>query len=344
MHMGLRLCMRQELRQTLRQELRLNLKMKPPSDMAFEEPDAMKHIESVGGRKVIRITEREMASYVSAVRNVRGILEEVVPDVVLISMRGALPMFRAVVQSMNPKFLDLEDRNGADWDEKRISKQILVRAPDDKFVCSLAKTEKEKERLRWKYGDKKNISFRAVKADTSYFLADLEGSLEEGLRAAFKKGGRKRNITALFLDTSVTGTKMGWFMPQFRDAMIQIADGVKKQINMVNVILQHGRAGAEMCLPTITRSKFLTTTRVDLGVESLITEDSVTLLGSTIDRDEMADDAIGVVRADQEPEMASIMVGSRLFDIDDEVTGSTAALFSRIAGDMADNRILITES
>jgi len=317
MHMGLRLCMRQELRQTLRQELRLNLKMKPPSDMAFEEPDAMKHIESVGGRKVIRITEREMASYVSAVRNVRGILEEVVPDVVLISMRGALPMFRAVVQSMNPKFLDLEDRNGADWDEKRISKQILVRAPDDKFVCSLAKTEKEKERLRWKYGDKKNISFRAVKADTSYFLADLEGSLEEGLRAAFKKGGRKRNITALFLDTSVTGTKMGWFMPQFRDAMIQIADGVKKQINMVNV---------------------------NLGVESLITEDSVTLLGSTIDRDEMADDAIGVVRADQEPEMASIMVGSRLFDIDDEVTGSTAALFSRIAGDMADNRILITES
>ncbi len=108
--------------------------------------------------------------------------------------------------------------------------------------------------------------------------------------------------------------------------------------------MQHGRAGAEMCLPTITRSKFLTTTRVDLGVESLITEDSVTLLGSTIDRDEMADDAIGVVRADQEPEMASIMVGSRLFDIDDEVTGSTAALFSRIAGDMADNRILITES
>ncbi|MBD3210343.1 hypothetical protein GF318_03090 [Candidatus Micrarchaeota archaeon] len=318
-----------------RQELRLSLKMKPPSDWSFREPDAMKQVESLQGKRIIRITESEMASYASAVRAVRKLIEDTVPSVVLISMRGALPAFRATMQSMKPNFLDCEHRYGDEWDEKLIRRNVLVRAPAKRYLPSFAEPKEEMERLGWKYGEKKAVNMKAVKINTSYFLADLEENLEEGLRAAFRKGSRSRMITALFLDTSVSGTKLGWFMPQFKDAMKQVAKEIKRPVHLISAILHHDNGGARMCSGPEKQSDLLVTSRVDIGVESLIAEDSITLLGRQTSITEIAEEALGEVHASRMPEAASIMVGERLHTVEAEKSGDTATLFARIAGNMA---------
>jgi|GEM_PF-2570055 len=309
--------------------------IRPPSDWSFKEPDAMKKVEEAGGRKIIRITNSEMSSYVAAVRKVTGIIGEVVPSVILISMRGALPIFRASMQAIDSGYLGKEARLEDNWTERTITRQILVEGPPEHLLRSIGRTEEERRELAWKYGTKKKMRMKAVKVGTSYFLDNLSETMEGCLDTAFRVRGKDRPVRALFLDTSVTGTKLGWFMPQFIDAVKQVSESVKRNMRLVSVILNHDKEGQASKIPMERLGDYLKSSRVDIGVESLITEDSTSLLGASYDEHEIAYEARGEVRAHELPETASIMVGDRLYDINDEKTGSTAALFARIAGDMA---------
>lgn len=338
MGLVLRQCCRQECRQELRQELRmelrqaLQLELMPPTGMSFDEPEPMKRIESFNGRRVIRIGEGEMRSYAEAIRTVYDIMDMTLPDSVLISMRGALPMFRSAMDFAMPGYLDGE---GVRWRSRRCA-----------FKLSSPRLITARPRLcrfesRWSIDWGMPSTYRnmlAVKAPTSYFLDDLSAGLERSLRRALGGLVDKSRLVVLFLDTSVTGTKLGWFMPQFTETLKDAAEATGRRIHLVSAILHHKKPGLSHVNDLERKGASFLHTRIDIGVESLLTEDSATLLGAPYRAKDIAEEARGVVRACSAPKKVSIMVGDRFHDIDDEATGKTACLFARIAADEARKR------
>lgn len=338
MEMALRLCHRLQQTITLEQKLeqKLQLTMKPPSGWVFDEPEPRKRIEEVDGKPVIRISKSELASYVEAVRTVSEIIDNACPNIVLVSMRGALPLFRATMQSMNPKYLDRES-DDVYWEERRFSRTVITEKPPDRILGAFAKDEKERSRLIREYGSRKTFRFRAVKAKTSYFLEGMSENVQEGLISAFGHCRAKEVISAVFIDTSVTGKKLSWFLPQFMDSVRQVADIVGRTVHIMNVILNHGKPGETSSCLVKHEGGRLYSSRFDIGVESVITEDSPTLLGAYYTRHEITPEAIDVIGACEFPKRASLVIANRRYDIADEPTGTTAALFARVVGNEARN-------
>ncbi len=337
--MSMSLCLRPALRQRLslecRLEQRLELKILPPEGMSYDEPDAMKKIEERDGKPVIRISRSEFASFVGAVRRVNELMAEACPDVVLISMRGALPMFRSAMQAADPRYLERELSDQL-WEQRRVKRTVIAEKPSGWILDSVARDQASRDDIIRRYSSKKTISFIAAKMKTSYFLEDLSGKLQGGLSSAFgHRGGRKGSLNVVFLDTSVTGTKLGWFLPQFMGSLREVADVIGKDIHVLSLVLSHAKGGESCAYSGRHEGGKLYSSRVDIGVESLLAEDSPTLLGAGYFEDEVCGKARGVVRACEMPVPASLLIGDRYYDIGREPSGSSAALFARVMGNAA---------
>jgi hypothetical protein len=317
----------------MRQELQLALKcqFEPPMGMSFDEPEAMKQIEKIKGRPVIRISKSELSSYAKAILSVYDIIQMATPNSVLISMRGALPIFRSVMQYGTPYYLSEENNR---WRRK----DLIMQLETPKITSDRPHLYDTGARWRIDWGVPREINhtrFRAVKAPTSYFLNDLSGGLERSLKCALDSLVDRRKLVLLFIDTSVTGTKLGWFMPQFLSTLGKAARSVDKIIHVVSAIVHHDRQVSCHVNDLEAKGRGLYHTRIDIGVESLITEDSATLLGAPCKMKDVAEKAQDVIRACNRPKRASIMVDDRFYDINDEATGNTACLFARIAANEA---------
>lgn len=313
----------QELRlsQLQKLELRLSSRLLLPTGLDFTEPDPMKRVEEFEGRRVVRITPGEMNSYANGIRQAAAVLKSAQPKIVFVSMRGALPMFRATLGAMTPKYLNSEYR-GREWEQKQVHLLFEAQGPSSGHL----------ERC-------KRMPVTFVKARTSYFLENLSEGIEGCLSSAFAHMRLANPITAVFLDTSVTGTKLGWFMPQFEDAVRQVGEILKKDIHLISVILHHDKDGRADTMDRTLKGEKTTvfSTTHNIGVASIITEDSPTLLGARYSGDELHPKAVGLVEACEEPESVSLMVGDKLYKIEREPSGETAILFARLAGHAAAN-------
>ena len=346
-----RLQMRQMLSHRL--ELALLQQISPPSGMSFKEPEPMKKIVRINGKRVIELSESEIFSYAGAVKKLSRMMQLAYPDVVLISMRGALPVFRSFMQFQDPAYLDTEYAYGRNWSKKTFDegqsrtgkKKFYSAEPCSELEATLADSCKRFNNIMaeslWDAGlDFKMPGVLAIKAPTSYFLNNLTDCVGDSLQSALSPATLGQNVermklTMLFLDTSVTGTKLGWFMPQFLDIVENVAEKTRKMIHLISVIVNHARQDEQSAAMIENKGHGLYHTRVDLGVESLITEDSPTLLGSSYKASKISDKAKSEVAGAEQPKKVSIMVGDRLYDIKDEPTRSTAALFARIAAQEA---------
>lgn len=300
--MGLELVQRQALKLEQRQALKLELKIAPPDGWSFKEPPPVKEIDTHEGKPVVRIKKDELMSFAEAVKNILQLLQRVDPRVVLISMRGALPLFRCILKAEN---------QASRLDES------------------------------WKIRNfRKRFNFTAAKLYTSYFIDDLSTVVGEGLENAFETVGRSRGggLRVVFLDTSVTGTKLGWFMPQFIAGMDQVAEQLGISVELTNLILHHAKHGVHTTERTASNGVRVTTH--NFGVESLITEDNPTLLGVNLRRIEeitCAAGAVGEIRAYEDVVSAGILIdgGSNVSLVKPRYDEKTAALFARLVGNVA---------
>lgn len=289
-----------EHRLSQRLVLKLSHKLKLPSGWSFKEPEPMKAIEDYRGRRVIRITRDEIASFAGATLMSRELIKQMKPAVVLVSMRGVLPLFRCITQLGL-----LPHREG--W-----------------------------KTMRLKMGD---TTFQARKVHTSYFLDDLNGVVSKELKAMFRALAKKGQDPAriFFLDTSVTGTKLSWFMPQFLEIMGELADQVEFGVELINIILHHnqvGRLDGES-----GNGGALDWAIWNIGVQSLITEDSLPLLGVPYDREKQRCNpgAEGEVRAYRNIENPDILIEGpegKLQLFERQSFETTAMLFARVVQDV----------
>jgi len=113
--------------------------------------------------------------------------------------------------------------------------------------------------------------YETISAKTSYFLDNIG----ERMNKALKKCKRKKSFgKVVMIDTSVTGTKLGWFIPQL---MGSLEERCKDELDFVTTVLWHDKEG--MNQKNMHEYGKVTHTSYDLGVRSLICEDSTTLLG-----------------------------------------------------------------
>ncbi len=292
---GMRLCLRQRLKMDLRQELKLEFKLAPPDNWSFKEPNPIKEIEEYKGKQVIRITKSELLSFADAAKRTREIIEDVSPIILFISMRGALPLFRCAMYAKLPATI-----GGGNWEKKKFNADNIH-------------------------------TFSAVKLYSSYFIDGLGEVVGDILEKTFNTIRGKRPIKTVFLDTSVTGTKLSWFMPQFIDVLKQVAEQLGRSIDLTSIILHHSMSGVFAVQPQEVHSK-VTATRYDIGVKSLIAEDNPTLLGVVYNNEKIkcSDEAVGEVSA-YEP-----LVNAGILIVDSNIAyfhHSTADLFVRIVGD-----------
>ncbi|VVC03539.1 Uncharacterised protein [Candidatus Bilamarchaeum dharawalense] len=290
----------QSLRQELKQELRLSLHLRlaPPDGISFREPPPLKSIERLDGAPVIPISRSELASYISAVRKAREIFGEVEPSVVIISMRGALPFFRSIAQD-------------------RVERAIWANPSEVKSF------------------DYPSHGFTGVKVYTSYFLDNLGEVVSKGLKRAVKQSiNAEAGHRIVYVDTSVTGTKLGWFMPQFTEGVMDLASQMGESIQLVNILLHHGQPG-RYDTKTGLADELVTVTTHNIGVESLITEDNATLLGASYaGKFRLHPDAVGEIQSMGRVVNAGLLIdaGLAVLHIKPELGETTADLFVRLVG------------
>ncbi|MBI4176172.1 MAG: hypothetical protein HY518_03130 [Candidatus Aenigmarchaeota archaeon] len=183
--------------------------------------------------------------------------------------------------------------------------------------------------------------YTKVYAKTSYFLKGLGAEMDMALRACQDEG---RIGKVLMVDTSVTGTKLSWFLPEM---LSSLSGKVGHDLDFVTAVLWHGREGWHE--ERTERYGCITNRQYNIGVRSLICEDNPTLLGMTYDkrRDSLlkrAEDAVEdyEIHAYDSPERASIRVmgldgKANEYHLDDKAA-STAGLFVGLVRDYANRQ------
>jgi len=261
------------LRQELKLEQRLDLRLNPPTGMDFTEPEALEPIQWHRGDAFIEISEDELQSYAAGCQRVKDIIEQECPDIIMVALRGALPVYRSI-----------KPFNGT---QKRV-----------KFV------------------------------KTSYFLNNLSGNVSRSI-GKWACNDEIRRI--LMLDTSVTGTKLSWFLPQVLTGLA--ADEAADDLEFLTAVLWHDKDG----WTEETNSKYGSVANVNynIGVKNLICEDSPTLLGIQYARARCHAKAQGKVRAYDQPVLANIHVvndigQTQVYSPEREMTPDTASLFSKL--------------
>lgn len=165
-----------------------------------------------------------------------------------------------------------------------------------------------------------------VYAKTSYFLNQLSRRVDKALYDCERKDRFGR---VLMIDTSVTGRKLSWFMPQMLGSL---AERVERPLEFVTAVLWHDKEGWQE--NTEKQYDKINNRNYNFGVKSLICEDSPTLLGvKYVDsKDRCHAGAAGVVDAYNEPFAAHIHVtgddGTKVHKLErNGRIGSTADLF-----------------
>lgn len=112
-------------------------------------------------------------------------------------------------------------------------------------------------------------------ARTSYFLSNLTGNIERSLA-----GPEVQSIA--FIDTSVTGTKHSWFLPQFYEALNETFSN--QPMRLIQIIFRHNWdesiSGGQQHGNVDVRT-------YSIGVPNLIAEDTSGLLGYTFRKDQI---------------------------------------------------------
>jgi hypoxanthine phosphoribosyltransferase len=163
-----------------------------------------------------------------------------------------------------------------------------------------------------------------VYAKTSYFLHGLGRQVNRAFKQAAKKEAKK----VLMIDTSITGKKLSWFLPQMLE---DLKTNYKSELEIVTAVLWHNKEGwsdkNEKVYDHISNRNY------NFGVKNLICEDSPTLLGTGYSPDDCRDVALEMIAACEAPYRADIHIvkknGSKdkyLLKNDGKI-GSTADLF-----------------
>lgn len=259
-HLGPRLELRRELRQELRLEQKLKLELSlKRPHMSWVEPKPLKPIEKDKRGRFVRISERELFSYAKGMRRLRRVIEHELPSAVIVSLRGGYTPVMSIK------------------DLVRVSKN-LAETPAYALYTP-----------------------RYVNMKTSYFLKNLSDVVATDLAKALTriKGQHGRTKKLMFVDTSVTGTKLGWFLPQFVSAVrtgMELA-GIK-QLQLVTVVIEHNAPGVFKS-EIVSSDQSFSHKQVTIGVKNLICEDNPSLLGVKLSRkkDQVHEEAEGTVNA-----------------------------------------------
>lgn len=141
-----------------------------------------------------------------------------------------------------------------------------------------------------------------VYAKTSYFLNQLSRRVDKALYDCEKKD---RLNKVLMIDTSVTGRKLSWFLPQMLGSL---SESVENPLEFITGVLWHDKEGWQ----ETTEKQYgqISNKNYNFGVKNLICEDSPTLLGVKYfdEKDRCHAGAVGVVDAYEEPVAARIHV------------------------------------
>ncbi len=247
MGMGHHLGLHQSLSHRLEQRLDISLKMeiRPPQDWAAE-PDAHTPVQlDSKGRPFVEIKQEHLDAFAGAARMTAWLIHQHRPHSVLVPLRGANPMAHAV-------------------------RYALTRDP----VFQLAELARRKD------GSWFTLP-RFTRFHSSFFLEGLGEPGAQGVQKAIPfwmryraRHSPKSDVRFTFLDTSVTGTKHGWYLPQFVAGLRQAEDQIGRRIHLSTVIWspQEQPRGAPMGAGGMSG-------RTDIILPHLIAEDSPALLG-----------------------------------------------------------------
>ncbi len=163
-----------------------------------------------------------------------------------------------------------------------------------------------------------------IYAKTSYFLHGLGRQVNR----AFKQVAKQEAKKVLMIDTSVTGKKLSWFLPQMLE---DLEASYKSELDVVTAVLWHNKE----CWSEKTEKNYgkISNRNYNFGVKSLICEDSPTLLGTGYTPDDCRDVALEMIAACETPHRADIHIiqkdGSKIKHLlkNDGKIGSTADLF-----------------
>jgi hypothetical protein len=110
-----------------------------------------------------------------------------------------------------------------------------------------------------------------VHAKTSYFLNQLSRKVDKALYSCERKG---RLNKVLMIDTSVTGRKLSWFLPQMLGSL---SERVAHPLEFVTAVLWNDKEGWKE--NTEKQYGSIRNVNYNFGVKNLICEDNPTLLG-----------------------------------------------------------------
>jgi hypoxanthine phosphoribosyltransferase len=163
-----------------------------------------------------------------------------------------------------------------------------------------------------------------IYAKTSYFLHGLGRQVNR----AFKQVAEQKAKKVLMIDTSVTGKKLSWFLPQMLE---DLQANYKSELDVVTAVLWHNREGWSE--KTEKDYSHIRNRNYNVGVKNLICEDSPTLLGTGYTPDDCRDVALEMIAACEVPHNADIHLvqkgGSKIKHLlkNNGKIGSTADLF-----------------
>lgn len=157
---------------------------------------------------------------------------------------------------------------------------------------------------------------------TSYFLKNLGRFVVEALEKCSKLYSPKSDSPLLYLDTSVTGTKIGWFLPQLKEYLTSLYP----HWSLVSTILCHDPNLHYGLKPLFDEPQ----NTYHIGVRNILSEDTPELLGCPYHShtDACHEKAIGETLAYQRISNPAIhVVGKESTAIHESKKLSTADLF-----------------
>jgi len=260
--------LRQELKLSLRQEL----KLEPLDPNHFQEPEGHTDLKNGRNGPYFEVANTDLRAFAAAIKVASGVILRRAPNVVLVGMRGANPYAEAIKYSLN--------------EDPEYSRFFLG------LPGNTSKTE----------GMRKLPEF--IGLQSTYFLKNLAGHLESSLvkavpAAVANRGQDNMPLRFMLIDTSVTGTKLGWYLPAFVDACEKASTISKKQISLDVLVFRPAGRGGHI---ESDQLKGVSTRVHEIVIPHLITEDVPALLTGhnskfRIKPDQVHPEAVGVIQA-----------------------------------------------
>lgn len=248
MSLSVRQEQRMEQKLSMSQQLRQALILDPIEPNPFREPEGHSGLKHGPRGPYFEVGSDDLQAFAASIKVASGIILRSAPDVVLVGMRGANPYAEAIKYSLH------EDPN-----HSRFFRGM---------TGNTSKTE----------GSRRLPEF--IDLPSTYFRKDLAKCLQSALvkatPSAIKNHGSDGTaLRFMLIDTSVTGTKLGWYLPEFVDACQKASTISKKEISLDVVVFKPSGRSGHIETDGLTGVP----TRVhEIVIPNLITEDVPALL------------------------------------------------------------------